>query len=77
MDDRGPEDLERRIDDLKERIDQYESLDKQELIDRLTITKAQLLNCEKEIDRLFEENNNLITMFGGKGEKKEKKENKI
>tara|TARA_R110002167_G_scaffold107386_1_gene274763 strand:+ start:16 stop:249 length:234 start_codon:yes stop_codon:yes gene_type:complete len=77
MDDRGPADLERRIDDLKERIDQYESLDKQELIDRLTITKAQLLNCEKEIDRLFEENNNLITMFGGKGEKKEKKENKI
>ena len=67
MDDRGPADLERRIDDLKERIDQYESLDKQELIDRLTITKAQLLNCEKEIDRLFEENNNLITMFGGKG----------
>ena len=77
MDDRGPADLERKIDDLKERIDQYESLDKQELIDRLTITKAQLLNCEKEIDRLFEENNNLITMFGGKGEKKEKKENKI
>tara|TARA_R110000822_G_scaffold37706_2_gene105378 strand:+ start:405 stop:629 length:225 start_codon:yes stop_codon:yes gene_type:complete len=73
MDDRGPADLERRIDDLKERIDQYESLDKQELIDRLTITKAQLLNCEKEIDRLFEENNNLITMFGGKGEKKENK----
>ena len=73
MDDRGFADLERRIDDLKERIDQYESLDKQELIDRLTITKAQLLNCEKEIDRLFEENNNLITMFGGKGEKKENK----
>mgnify|MGYP003675457416 FL=1 len=73
MDDRGPADLERRIDDLKERIDQYESLDKQELIDRLTITKAQLLNCEKEIDRLFEENNNLITMFGGKGEKKKNK----
>ena len=49
MDDRGPADLERRIDDLKERIDQYESLDKQELIDRLTITKAQLLNCEKKL----------------------------
>ena len=73
MDDRGPADLERRIDDLKERIDQYESLDKQELIDRLTITKAQLLNCEKEIDRLFEENNNLITMFGSKNGKKESK----
>tara|TARA_R100000541_G_C1834126_1_gene74696 strand:- start:271 stop:492 length:222 start_codon:yes stop_codon:yes gene_type:complete len=73
MDDRGPADLERRIDDLKEKIDQYESLDKQELIDRLTITKAQLTNCEKELDRLSEENDNLRTMFGGKSVGKEKR----
>lgn len=54
MDDRGPSDLERTIDDLKKRIDHYESLDKQELIDNLTMTKAQLLTAEKEIDRLNE-----------------------
>jgi hypothetical protein len=54
MDDRGPADLERRIDDLKKRIDHYESLDKQELIDNLTMTKSQLLTAEKEIDRLNE-----------------------
>jgi len=54
MDDRGPLDLERQIDDLKKRIDHYESLDKQELIDNLTMVKAQLLTAEKEIDRLNE-----------------------
>ena len=53
-DDRGPLDLERRIDDLKKREDHYESLDKQELIDNLTMVKAQLLTAEKEIDRLNE-----------------------
>jgi len=37
MDDRGPADLERRIDDLKKRVDHYESLDKQELIENLTM----------------------------------------
>ena len=54
MDDRGPLDLERRIDDLKKRVDHYESLNKQELIDNLTMVKAQLLTAEKEIDRLNE-----------------------
>jgi len=54
MDDRGPLDLERRIDDLKKRVDHYESLDKQELIDNLTMVKAQLLTAEKEIDRFNE-----------------------
>jgi hypothetical protein len=54
MDDRGPADLERTIDNLKKRIDHYESLDKQELIDNLTMTKSQLLTAEKEIDRLNE-----------------------
>jgi len=54
MDDRGPADLEKRIDNLKKRVDYYESLDKQELIDNLTMAKAQLLTAEKEIDRLNE-----------------------
>ena len=40
---------------------------------KTTIVKSQLLNCEKELDRLSEENNNLITMFGSKNEKKESK----
>jgi hypothetical protein len=53
-DDRGPLDLEKRIDDLKKRVDHYESLDKQELIDNLTMVKAQLFTAEKEIDRLNE-----------------------
>ena len=53
-DDRGPADLERTIDDLKKKIDHYESLDKQDLIDRLTIANAQLLSCQKEVDRLNE-----------------------
>ena len=53
-DDRGPLDLERRIDDLKKRVDHYESLNKQELIDNLTMVKAQLFTAEKEIDRLNE-----------------------
>ncbi len=53
-DDRGPADLERTIDDLKKKIDHYESLDKQDLIDRLTISNAQLLSCQKEVDRLNE-----------------------
>ena len=55
MDDRGPLDLERRIDDLKKRVDHYESLDKQELIDNLTMVKAQLLTAEKEVDRLHDQ----------------------
>ena len=39
---------------LKDLIDYYETLDKQELIDRLTLKNAQLLSAEKEIDRLNE-----------------------
>ena len=42
------------INNIKKMIDHFETLDKQELIQRLTITKAQLLKCEKEIDRLNE-----------------------
>jgi len=39
---------------LKDLIDFYETLDKQELIDRLTLKNSQLLAAEKEIDRLNE-----------------------
>jgi len=42
------------INNIKKMIDHFETLDKQELIERLTLTKAQLLKCEKEIDRLNE-----------------------
>jgi|TARA_R100001463_G_scaffold2552_2_gene10693 hypothetical protein len=39
---------------LKDLIDYYESLDKQELVEKLTLKNAQLLAAEKEIDRLNE-----------------------
>ncbi len=39
---------------LKDLIDYYESLDKQELVEKLTLKNAQLLSAEKEIDRLNE-----------------------
>jgi len=55
------------IDNIKKMIDHFETLDKQELIERLTLTKAQLLASEKEIDRLAEENDNLKTMMGRTG----------
>jgi hypothetical protein len=42
------------INNIKKMIDHFETLDKQELIQRLTIIKAQLLTAEKEIDRLNE-----------------------
>tara|TARA_R110000803_G_scaffold171457_1_gene234380 strand:+ start:424 stop:594 length:171 start_codon:yes stop_codon:yes gene_type:complete len=40
--------------DYKAKVDFYETLDKQELIERLTSKDAQLLSCEKEVDRLNE-----------------------
>ena len=42
------------IENIKKMIDHFETLEKRELIQRLTLTKAQLLKCEKEIDRLNE-----------------------
>jgi hypothetical protein len=42
------------INNIKKMIDHFETLDKQELIQRLTIIKAQLLTAKKEIDRLNE-----------------------
>ena len=40
--------------DYKSLIDGYEKCTKKELIEKLTMTKAQLLTCEKEVDRLNE-----------------------
>ena len=42
------------IENIKKMIDHFETLEKRELIQRLTLTKAQLLKCEKELDRLNE-----------------------
>jgi|TARA_R100000541_G_scaffold10133_1_gene17959 hypothetical protein len=39
---------------IKEIIDGYKTLDHDELIERLTMVRAQLLKAEKEIDRLNE-----------------------
>ena len=38
----------------KNLIDYYETCDKQELIEKLILKSAQLLSCEKEVDRLNE-----------------------
>ena len=42
------------MENYKKLVDEYESCDKQELVERLTIVKVQLLTAEKEIDRLNE-----------------------
>ena len=42
------------IENIKKMIDHFETLEKRELIQRLTLTKAQLVKCEKELDRLNE-----------------------
>ena len=40
--------------DYKKLVDEYEKCTKQELIERLTLKSAELLTCEKEVDRLNE-----------------------
>ena len=40
--------------DYKGLIDYYNTCSKEELIEKLTIQNAQLLTCEKEVDRLNE-----------------------
>jgi hypothetical protein len=42
------------FNNLKDLVDYYESLDKEELVEKLTLKNAQLLAAEKEIDRLNE-----------------------
>jgi len=40
--------------DYKGLIDYYNTCSKEELIEKLTLKNAQLLTCEKEVDRLNE-----------------------
>ena len=40
--------------DYKKLVDGYEKWRKQELVEKLTLKCAELLNCEKEVDRLNE-----------------------
>lgn len=40
--------------DYKCLIDYYNTCSKEELIEKLTLKNAQLLTCEKEVDRLNE-----------------------
>ena len=53
--------------DYKGLVDYYNTCSKEELIEKLTLKNAQLLNMEKELDRLSEENDNLRTMMGRTG----------
>jgi predicted transcriptional regulator len=52
------------VDNLKKIIDFYETLDKQELIERLTMANAKNKELEKEIDRIAEERDNILTIRG-------------
>ena len=38
----------------KQLVDDYEKCTKQELVEKLTLKSAELLTCEKEVDRLNE-----------------------
>ena len=38
----------------KKLVDDYEKCTKQELVEKLTLKSAELLSCEKEVDRLNE-----------------------
>ena len=38
----------------KQLVDDYEKSTKQELVEKLTLKSAELLSCEKEVDRLNE-----------------------
>ena len=37
--------------DYKKLVDKYEQCTKQELVEKLTLKTAELLTCEKEVDR--------------------------
>ncbi len=56
--------------DYKSLIDGYEKCTKKELIEKLTMTKAQLLTCEKEVDRLNEYVQLMELENGGKEKRK-------
>jgi|TARA_X000001036_G_scaffold424591_1_gene449802 hypothetical protein len=55
--------------DYRKLIDDYEKCNKQELIEKLTLMNAQLLTCEKEVDRL----NEYVQIMELQGDGKEKR----
>jgi hypothetical protein len=57
--------------DYKSLIDGYEKCTKKELIEKLTMTKAQLLTCEKKVDRL-NEYVQLMELENGREEKRKR-----
>jgi len=57
--------------DYKSLIDGYEKCTKKELIEKLTMTKAQFLTCEKEVDRL-NEYVQLMELENGREEKRKR-----
>ena len=54
--------------DYKKLVNEYEKCSKEELIEKLTLKNAQLLTCEKEVDRL----NEYVQIMQLKNEVKEK-----
>ena len=52
--------------DYKGLIDYYNTCSKEELIEKLTLKNAQLLTCEKEVDRLNEYVQIMELEHGGK-----------
>jgi len=52
--------------DYKKLVDEYEKCTKEELIERLTLKCAELLTCEKEVDRLNEYVQIMELEHGGK-----------
>jgi peptidoglycan hydrolase CwlO-like protein len=67
---RGPADLEEQIDQLKKQVDFLQRKCRQAgaaILDQ----ELKINGLTKELDRLAEENSNLITMMGGKKNGKE------
>ena len=55
--------------DYKGLIDYYNTCSKEELIEKLTLKNAQLLTCEKEVDRL----NEYVQIMELEGERRKEK----
>ena len=55
--------------DYKKLVDKYEQCTKEELIEKLTLKPAELLTCEKEVDRL----NEYVQIMELEGERRKEK----
>jgi hypothetical protein len=55
--------------DYKKLVDKYEQCTKEELIEKLTLKTAELLTCEKEVDRL----NEYVQIMELEGERRKEK----